>query len=176
MRFSVCFLIFVICLSPAARSKVRIDKQMIEGIHQYVVNHDDLFAEMDKKYPGIADKYQFRVLSHDQLQRNYHGENNVDGLIEVTAYYDPKTNVTYFHDQLDTSTLKGRAVVLHEYVHFLQFNYGLDQLVSCSYEVEYDAYKIQAAYLVDHGMDKNSSFVDNLNRSAFRFLECTVNL
>lgn len=175
MKFSICFSIFVICLSTTAYSKVRIDKQVIEDAHRYIINHSDLFAQMDKKYPGVADKYQFRVLSYDQLQKNYHGE-NADGLIEVTAYYDPKTNVTYFHDQFDTSTLKGRAVILHEYVHFLQFNYGLDQLFSCSYEVEYDAYKIQADYLVDHGMDKNSSFVENLNMSAFIFLNCNVNL
>ena len=175
MKFSICFSIFAICLSTTAHSMVQVTAQMIKEAHQYIISHNDLFAQMDKKYPGVADKYQYRVLSYNQLQREYH-EKSPDGLIEVTAYYDPNRNITFFHDQFDFSTLEGRATFLHEYVHFLQYAYKLDQLLSCSYEIEYDAYKIQANYLVDHGMDENCSFIDNLNMSANIFLNCTPNL
>ncbi len=175
VKFSISFSMLTIFLSITAHSGIQIDAQMIRKAHQYVISHNDLFFKMDKKYPGAADKFRFRILSYDELQRKYYGK-DADNLTEVTAYYDPHSNTAYFHDQFDFSTLEGEAAFLHEYVHFLQYAYKLDEFVSCSHEIEYDAYRIQADYLVDHGMDKNSAFISNLSMSANVFMDCTTNL
>ena len=87
----------------------------------------------------------------------------MDNAPEAEAFYDIKTKTIYLHDQTDLSTLEGKSTILHEYVHFLQFAYGLDQSVFvCMNELEKDAYELEIKYLIDNGEPKDSDIIKSL--------------
>ena len=130
--------------------------QLINALHQYIIDNNTLFAEMDKLNKGVTDEVRVKILGYDEFQEK-HREYNPDGPSEVEAFYNVNTKHIYLHDQIDFSTFEGRSIVLHEYVHFLQSVYGLDQSVLvCAKELEKDAYELEIKYLIDNGEPKDS--------------------
>lgn len=61
----------------------------------------------------------------------------------------------YLLDDVDLATPEGRAVLLHELVHHLQYRHGLDKSAPCVSSLEQAAYTAQRRYLEQHG--KNPS-------------------
>lgn len=78
--------------------------------------------------------------------------------LKISGLYNFNEKVIYLHDSVDLETEKGRAVLLHELVHFLQYHYEIDESVECKNELESIAYLLEAKYLVEHN---ETSHVDN---------------
>ena len=69
---------------------------------------------------------------------------------KILGLYNFEEKVVYLSDKIDMRTKKGKAVLLHELVHFLQYQYGHDKRVSCKIELEALAYQLEAKYLTAH--------------------------
>ncbi|MFQ6021397.1 MAG: DUF6647 family protein [Acidiferrobacterales bacterium] len=71
--------------------------------------------------------------------------------ISVAGVYNPRDGTIYLLDDVDLTTIEGRAVLVHELVHYLQYRHGFDKAVSCVRKLEPTAYAAQAEYLAQHG-------------------------
>ncbi len=162
---SLIIIIFVLAKISSAETneqKTGAVYQLINELHQYIIENNALFAEMDELNKGVTDRLRIEILSNDELQKKYQ-EHTGDNAQKVESFYEVKTKTIYLHDQLDLSTLEGRSTILHEYVHFLQFAYGLDQSISvCINELEKDAYELEIKYLTDNGEPKDSDIIQSL--------------
>ncbi len=158
----IIFLLAKISSAETNEQKTGAVYQLIDELHQYIIENNALFAEMDELNKGVTDRLRIEILSDDELQKKHYGD-NVDNAPKVEAFYNRKTKTIYLHDQTDFSTLEGKSTILHEYVHFLQFAYGLDQSVSvCIDELEKDAHELGIKYLIDNGEPKDSDIIQSL--------------
>lgn len=78
---------------------------------------------------------------------------------QIFGLYNFNEKAIYLHDSIDLDTEKGKAILLHELVHFLQYQHGEDKQVKCKNELESLAYLLEAKYLKDH--NQHSGF--NMN-------------
>lgn len=68
--------------------------------------------------------------------------------------YNHKNNTIYLSDIVDINTRFGKSVLLHEVVHYLQYQNGVYDSAQCVAENEKLAYKIQNSYLTEHNVDQ----------------------
>jgi len=68
--------------------------------------------------------------------------------------YNHKNNTIYLSDIVDIKTRFGKSVLLHEVVHYLQYQNGVYETAECVAENEKLAYKIQNSYLTEHKVDQ----------------------
>lgn len=71
--------------------------------------------------------------------------------IEVFGLYNYEEDRIYLLNELDLTTIKDKAVLLHEIVHYLQYKAGDDKIVQCKNQLESLAYHVEADYLEAHG-------------------------
>jgi hypothetical protein len=69
----------------------------------------------------------------------------------IYGLYNYEDKTIYMLDSIDINTTKGKAILLHELVHYLQYQNGHDHHVECKNRLEYLAYYLEAAYLKEHG-------------------------
>lgn len=69
----------------------------------------------------------------------------------IYGLYNFKDKTIYLLDSIDINTTKGRSILLHELVHYLQYKNGHNHQVECKNRLEYLAYTLEAAYLKEHG-------------------------
>lgn len=60
-------------------------------------------------------------------------------------------------DSLDLKTEEGKAILLHELVHYLQYEESLNDNVECKNELEALAYTLEAEYLNGQGVKHSIS-------------------
>jgi len=53
---------------------------------------------------------------------------------------------------LDPNTAYGKSVLLHELVHFVQFETGVAETVECRNALEKDAYELQKIFMTGHDL------------------------
>lgn len=68
--------------------------------------------------------------------------------------YNHKNNTIYLNDNVDMDTIFGKSVLLHEVVHYLQYQNGVYDTAQCVAENEKLAYEIQNRYLTEHKVDQ----------------------
>ena len=71
--------------------------------------------------------------------------------VTVEGLYNFHDGNIYLSRRIDLSTTEGRAVLVHELVHYLQYRQGLDRSVPCMRALEPSAYAAQAEYLRQYG-------------------------
>jgi hypothetical protein len=71
--------------------------------------------------------------------------------LEIAGLYHFEDGTIYLAHDVDLATIEGKAVLVHELVHYLQYRHGLDRSVPCMVALERDAYAAQRKYLVEHG-------------------------
>ena len=64
--------------------------------------------------------------------------------------------VYILHSQ-DMESERGKGILLHELVHFLQYQYDKDEDVNCKNELESLAYILEAKFLQSHNHEHNIS-------------------
>ena len=69
----------------------------------------------------------------------------------IEALYHPDSNSIYVRRGVDLTTNYGKSALVHELVHFLQYQHGMERKVACVNALEKDAYRVQAAYLRQKG-------------------------
>lgn len=73
---------------------------------------------------------------------------------KINGLYNFNEKAVYILDSIDLESDKGKSFLLHELVHYLQYQHGHDKDVTCKNELESLAYLLQVQYL----NAQNSSF------------------
>lgn len=85
---------------------------------------------------------------------------NIDAeSLNIMGLYNFNEKAIYLLDDIDLDTEEGKGILLHELVHYLQYEEGIDKNAECKNELEALAYMIEAKYLnklnVEHGITEN---------------------
>ena len=85
--------------------------------------------------------------------------------LKVYGLYNFKNETVYLLNEIDLSTIRGRAVLVHELVHYAQYRDGVNNRVRCVNELESLAYKLEARFLTEYGIqpDFNAHDVNQLS-------------
>ena len=76
---------------------------------------------------------------------------NIDASsLNIMGLYNFNEKAIYLLDELDLNSEEGKGILLHELVHYLQYEEDIDKNVECKNELEALAYMIEAKYLSDH--------------------------
>ena len=86
----------------------------------------------------------------------------------IDAFYDSLTQTIHVSDRIDLDSVYGQSLLLHEFVHHVQFQMDLDGM-ACPYSfIEADAYSLQAAYMKAQGVrEDNETFRSLKTAGAF---------
>lgn len=105
-------------------------------------------------YDGNVLPQIIRVDQH-QLVRILYDGSLPQGLdidrVTVEGLYNFRDGKIYLSSDTDLATTEGQAVLVHELIHYLQYQQGLDRSVPCMRALEPSAYAAQAEYLRQHG-------------------------
>ena len=102
--------------------------------------------ELAKRFVDEGETMQ-GYLSDNEKQKVY--ENLAQSLDAIYAF---DSNMIYLGERVDYKTGYGRAVLVHELIHFLQNQYNHQEKVSCINALEKDAYTIQEQYMRANNM------------------------
>ena len=81
-------------------------------------------------------------------------EEDLDNLEQsVAAIYNHDTRTMLVASDIDVRSAYGQAVLVHELVHFIQFEAGHDQEVRCLHALEEDAYTVQRRFMETKGLE-----------------------
>ena len=83
---------------------------------------------------------------------------------KIFGLYNFEENSIYIVNWLDLESEKGKAILLHELVHFLQYQYGYDKNIQCRNELEALAYLLETQYLTSHDSHDPGISINNINR------------
>ena len=88
--------------------------------------------------------------------------------LKVYGLYNFKNETVYLLNEINLSTIKGRAVLVHELVHYAQYREGVNNRVRCVNELETLAYTLEAKFLAQHGIeaDFNHHDIDKISACA----------
>lgn len=90
-----------------------------------------------------------------ELQQIRHRGDMPEGVESDTAntvgVYVFQERKIYMSENFDFDTVEGKAALVHELVHYLQYENGLHETVDCTAQLELAAYTAEAKYLKQHG-------------------------
>lgn len=128
-------------------------KELTVALLMWIGSHTPL-AYDGSHAPGVVRVHHdelVQILYQDDRPRDIDVDN-----VSVAGLYNFKDGNIYLLDSVDVSTVEGRAVLVHELVHYLQYHHGQDKSIQCMRMLEPQAYRTQADYLDQHG--KTSPF------------------
>ena len=108
---------------------------------------DDL--EYNKAYPLP----EIRYTTNAEMVKMYRPEADPKDH-DLWGTYDHGENVIYLREGLDLKTKAGKAVLVHELVHYLQRMQGKWERVRCTAQLEPEAYVIENRYRDEHGLER----------------------
>ena len=71
---------------------------------------------------------------------------------KVLGLYDFQNQIIYLAEGTDLKSGEGKAVLVHELVHFLQYQHGVHRRIACIGELEPPAYLLESVYRSRHGI------------------------
>lgn len=114
------------------------------------------WIEKNSKYKYNGEKLPWIELRTQEEVCEVLFENPPENCIAI-AYYDHNLNTIFISPTPIGNMVEEKfieVVLLHELVHFLQFNNGEDENVLCQNALELDAYKLQDKYVEEMGWPK----------------------
>ena len=74
------FLIIIILLTEISSAETNEQKmgavyQIIDELHQYIIENNALFAKMDELNKEVTGRPRIEILSDDEFQKKYYGDN-----------------------------------------------------------------------------------------------------
>ena len=123
------------------------EQELVAGLLKWI-NHHSAFTHSIEDMPKII------TVSADDMAKIAFGDDMPKAInpqtLNIFGLYNFNDKAVYVLDSLDMNTEKGKSILLHELVHFLQYEYGQDKDVSCKNELEALAYLLEAKYLQSH--------------------------
>lgn len=75
--------------------------------------------------------------------------------LNIYGLYNFNEHAIYLLDSIDLNTVEGKGILLHELVHYMQYQMGEDKSVDCKNELESLAYVLEAKFLESAGHHHN---------------------
>lgn len=130
-------------------------------------------AETGIPYQGQAIPEVARVSAEALVRIQFNGNLPENYDPKTTAYlglYDHKRNRIYVLRDLQLDSPYGKSVLVHELVHYMQYNAGLQDKVMCRRQLEELAYITQETFLLQHNQAVPFSTLDVFYRSLCHFM------
>ncbi len=70
--------------------------------------------------------------------------------LQIYGLYNFHHKTVYLLDSIDLNTTSGKGILLHELVHYIQYETGMDKHAACMHELEALAYRLEARFLDEH--------------------------
>lgn len=74
---------------------------------------------------------------------------------QLEAVYNHDSQTIHISSKIDLQSAYAHSVIVHELVHFIQYQEKINETVECLSALERDAYDIQAMYMDQHHIPKN---------------------
>lgn len=78
-----------------------------------------------------------------------------DFINQLQAVYNHDLKTILLSNKIDPTSGYGRSVLVHELIHFIQYQQKQNEKVACLSALERDAYTLQARYMDTHDIPKN---------------------
>ncbi|MBT7951065.1 MAG: hypothetical protein HN764_05530 [Gammaproteobacteria bacterium] len=125
-------------------------EQMLEGLLGWINEHTS-FEFKAEQLPKLE------IVNQQQIAEIAFGKSlpsNIDASsLNILGLYNMNVGTVYLLDSVDLDTETGRGVLLHELVHYLQYEEQFDKQADCKNELEALAYMLEAKYLTDHDIN-----------------------
>lgn len=99
------------------------------------------------------------------LKKDEHTASFQDFVDQLVAVYDHRQKTILISSKIDIHSPYARSVIVHELVHFIQYQQGVNRKADCLNALERDAYAIQACYMDAHHIPKTFNDVTVALRS-----------
>lgn len=142
-----------------------LDEDTIHELFHWIEDH---ISEEELKVDGAMP--DVKHVSHDELVHVAFGANyrklHHPERIQIYGLYNFIDGTIYLVDTIDITTEKGKAILLHELIHYLQYHNHLEENAACMKQLERLAYSVEAEHLEEHHTtpDFNQSFIDKVSQ------------
>jgi hypothetical protein len=135
-------------------------EEMITAMFGWINNH----SSFDHDVTNMPDIVKVSALQMAEVAFGGELPQAVDPeKLRIYGLYNFNEEAVYILDSLDLESEKGKGILLHELVHFLQYQYDQDEDVKCKNELESLAYVLEAKFLQSHDHEHNIN-MDHINR------------
>ena len=128
--------------------------ELAAGLLTWINQHSSFDYNIDKvpKIKKVSAHQIAKVAFGGELPKAINPES-----LQIFGLYNFNEEAVYLLDSIDLETNEGKAILLHELVHFLQYQTGIDKDAKCKNELESLAYVLEAKFLDAHDHDHNIS-------------------
>ncbi len=130
------------------------DGELAAGLLGWINNHSSFEYDIEN-IPDIK-KVSAREIAMVAFGGELPKAVNPDTL-KIFGLYNFNEGSVYLLDSIDLDTDKGKGILLHELVHYLQYQTNLDDDVKCKNELESLAYVLEAKFLESNNHKHNIS-------------------
>lgn len=123
------------------------EEDLVSGLLNWINQHSSFTYDLSDL--PVVNKVPAREIATIAFGGELPKAVDVDSL-QIYGLYNFNEKAIYILDSLDLNSERGRAILLHELVHFLQYQVGDDKKVECKNELESLAYLMEAKYLQAH--------------------------
>ena len=130
-------------------------KELLTALLLWISQNSSFDYVRDRAVPQVETLSQEALI--DRLLKvsmawNVTEEQREEMQVDIAAAYHAESNTILVGELVDLKSVYGRAALVHELVHFLQFTNGVAEEAPCLNALEQDAYEIQSKYLRAHGV------------------------
>ncbi len=129
-------------------------EELVSGLLGWINDHSSFDYDIEKvpDVKKVSPKEIAMVAFGGELPKAVNPDN-----LKIFGLYNFNEGAVYLLDSIDLDTDEGKGILLHELVHYLQYQTGMDDNVSCKNELESLAYVLEAKFLESHDHDHNIS-------------------
>ncbi len=128
--------------------------ELVSGLLGWINNHSSFKYDIEKipDVKKVSSLEIAKVAFGGKLPKAVNPDN-----LQIFGLYNFNEEAVYLLDSIDLDTDEGKGILLHELVHYLQYQTGMDDNVNCKNELESLAYVLEAKFLESHDHDHNIS-------------------
>ncbi len=129
-------------------------EQLMHGLLDWINEHSSFEYKIEQlpKLNFVNPQIIAQVAFGGKLPASVNASN-----LNILGLYNFNEEAIYLLDSVDLKTEVGRGILLHELVHYLQYQENLDDDSECKNELEALAYTIEAKFLQEHNQEHGIS-------------------
>lgn len=126
---------------------------LVIGLIIWINQHSHFDYDLHHGTPAVrqADQMALAALILDDetvlQKKNQHTASFQDFVDQLAAVYDHRQKTILIGSKIDIQSPYAHSVIVHELVHFIQYQQGVNRKADCLNALERDAYDIQARYM-----------------------------
>lgn len=132
---------------------------LVIGLIIWITQHSHFDYDLHHGIPAIqqAEQIELAALITDDetvLEKDEHTASFQDFVNQLVAVYDHRQKTILVSSKIDIESPYAHSIIVHELVHFIQYQQGINRKVDCLNALERDAYEIQGRYMDTHHIAK----------------------